>query len=172
VARIALHGEMRTPAGLLFRLREERVGDELFLQQLFEESRPLAAQLAHLPATLRAPLLHGQYQAQRQGFTAQFPAARWLVILAGEGPAGRLVYDDGTAMLHIADLALLPAWRGQGIGTALLLTLAAAVAPLPLALSVAEENLQARRLYARLGFSLTGRQPGYLHLVRSAGKAG
>jgi ribosomal protein S18 acetylase RimI-like enzyme len=148
-----------------FNLRPERPGDEIFLRQLFDSSRPLAAQLAHLPADLREMILRGQFQAQRAGHAAQFPHAARLLILVQDAPAGRVMFDATGQTLHIADIALLPAYRGQGIGTKLLRALGAQH---PLSLEVADDNFAAQRLYARLGFVLTAQQSGSLALVRPA----
>ena len=150
-------------------LRPECPGDTAFLRAVFDASRPLAAQLAHLPAALRETILRGQFQAQRAGLGAQYPQAQNLIIMVQGTPAGHLMFDDTGEATHIADIALLPGWRGQGIGTALLLSLARAAAPRGLALDVAEENIAAQRLYARLGFTVVARRPGYLQLARPAG---
>ncbi len=148
-------------------LRPQRPADEPFLRLLFDASRPLAGQLAHLPAELRETVMRGQFHAQTASLAAQFPQAAALIILVAEEQAGRVMFDATEATLHIADIALLPGRRGQGLGTALLQALAAVAAPRKLSLEVADDNFPAQRLYARLGFVLTGQQPGFLHLARS-----
>jgi ribosomal protein S18 acetylase RimI-like enzyme len=148
-------------------LRPQWPADEPFLRLLFDASRPLAGQLAHLPTELRETIMRGQFQAQTASLEAQFPQAAALIILVAEEPAGRVMFDATEATLHIADIALPPDRRGQGLGTALLQALAAAAVPRTLSLEVADDNLPAQRLYARLGFVLTGQQPGFLHLARS-----
>ena len=168
MARIELPETMRSAKGFL-RLRPERIDDAIFLRTLFDASRPLAAQLAHLPADLRETVLRGQFMAQRQTLAAQYPQASALIIVVEDELAGRLLFDAAGDALHIADIALLPSRRGQGIGTQLLQALAAAAAPRGLSLEVADDNLPAQRLYARLGFVLTGQAPGYLRLARLSG---
>lgn len=150
-------------------LRLEEAADTAFLRALFETSRPLAAQLAHLPETLRTQLLDMQFHAQHQGYKAQFPQAQpWIITSAGQN-AGRLLYDVTDVKLYIVDIALLPGWRSQGIGSALLTGLARAAAPRGLSLEVADDNFAAQRLYARLGFALTAQRPGYWSLARLPG---
>ena len=65
-------------------------------------------------------------------------------------------------------ISVREAWRGQGIGTAMLQTLIdwAEANPLidKIGLSVSADNVDAIRLYKRLGFVEEGRQPGELKL--------
>src|ERR1700757_628832 len=134
MARIELPANLPMPNGSVG-LRAEQPADAAFLRRLFDMSRPLAAQLAHLPADLRDAIMQGQFHAQCQGHRAQFPQAQGFVMTVEGAPVGRLLVDDSGMTLHIADLALLPGWRGQGIGTMLLLHLAGTAAPRGLRLS-------------------------------------
>jgi GNAT superfamily N-acetyltransferase len=81
--------------------------------------------------------------------TGQAAGAAWIRLLSGEN-RGYGYVDDATPELSIA---VLPAWRGQGIGAALLGRLVQAAQPhyRALSLSVAVDN-PAVRLYSRLGF--------------------
>lgn len=167
MARIELPETIETAAGIL-RLRPERTDDATFLRALFEASRPLAAQLAHLPAEMRELVLRGQFQAQSQALRGHYPQGEALIILQDDAAIGRLFFDAAGPAVHIADIALLPASQGQGIGTALLLALAAAAAPRGLSLEVADDNHSAQRFYARHGFIRVGQTPGYLQLTRPA----
>ena len=167
MARIELPEIIHTATGFL-RLRPEQPDDATFLRALFDASRPLAAQLAHLPAEMRDMVLRGQFQAQAQALRGQYRQGHALIILHGNEPAGRLFFDAAGPTAHIADIALLPASQGQGLGTALLLALADAAAPRGLSLEVADDNIPAQRFYARLGFTLAAQTPGFLHLTRPA----
>jgi len=166
MARIELADIIQTATGILH-LRPEQTDDATFLRTLFDATRPLAAQLAHLPADMRERVLAGQFQAQSQSLHGHYPQSQALIILHNDAPAGRLVFATGPTV-HIADIALLPARQAQGLGTALLLALANAAAPRGLSLEVADDNVAAQRLYARLGFILAGQTPGYLQLTRPA----
>jgi ribosomal protein S18 acetylase RimI-like enzyme len=83
----------------------------------------------------------------------------------------QIVELDGVAIgyacvVHAADhdfldeIAMLPAYQGRGIGSALVrdMMIAAAARCVPLRLSVLEVN-PAQRLYARLGFRVTRLEP-------------
>ena len=90
----------------------------------------------------------------------------------GHGRAVQLIAEDmrpalpeiiGTAHLwryvnvsELADVLVAEAWRGQGIGTALIMTLtthAAVSGWMPLEIGVEADNAGALRLYQRLGFA-------------------
>jgi [ribosomal protein S18]-alanine N-acetyltransferase len=71
-----------------------------------------------------------------------------------------LVFDE----VHINNLAIRPAWRGQGLGTRLLrrvLTEARRLGARRATLEVRASNLGARRLYERFGFVIAATRPGY-----------
>jgi ribosomal-protein-alanine N-acetyltransferase len=74
--------------------------------------------------------------------------------------------------IHINNLAVLPAYRRQGIGRALLdrvLSDAAADGATRALLEVRRSNEPARRLYERLGFTVAGVRRGYYsHPVEDA----
>lgn len=71
-----------------------------------------------------------------------------------------LVFDE----LHVNNLAVRPAYRGRGAGTALLrhvLAEAARLGALRATLEVRRSNDPARRLYERLGFRVAGVRRNY-----------
>jgi ribosomal-protein-alanine N-acetyltransferase len=66
--------------------------------------------------------------------------------------------------IHVTNLAVDPAWRGEGIGRLLLATLLVrhrAVGARRAFLEVRPDNVEARRLYEGLGFHQVGRRRGY-----------
>lgn len=74
------------------------------------------------------------------------------MLVDGE-PAGRLYVDRPPGELRVMDVALLPEFRGRGVGTELLRRVLAEGAATARPVTIHVERLNpARRLYARLGF--------------------
>jgi ribosomal protein S18 acetylase RimI-like enzyme len=143
-------------------LRVATDADLPFLQQVYESVR--TDELAPLPwsAEQKRAFLEMQHQAQHQHYTSHYPGAQFnLVLLAGE-PIGRLYVHRVAHELRLMDIALLPAWRGRGIGQKLLQALLAEAeaAALPLVLYVEQFN-PAYAWYGRLGFREVGEHGVY-----------
>ncbi len=156
--------EIPSPAGPLL-LRPERDEDREFRYRLFCDSRQPEFALALAPTAYQQVMAH-QFHAQTVSYRHQFPQARFDIIeLAGE-PIGRIVVNRSSAMLHLVDQAIVPAWRGRGIGTAIMRALMdeAQAAGLPVRLEVASENDPSFRLYQRLGFVPIETLPFYVRL--------
>lgn len=90
------------------------------------------------------------------------PTARVLLAFAEGGPVGVAVCFVGLStfrarpLLNIHDLAVLPEWRGRGVGRELLRAAeqrAREEGCCRLTLEVLESNLRARRLYESFGFA-------------------
>lgn len=80
---------------------------------------------------------------------------------------GRVIADEA----EVLTIAVDPAQRQQGIGARLMgrfLTESATRGAVSAFLEVAEGNAPARALYARAGFSESGRRRGYYHLPDGA----
>ncbi|KQZ44061.1 N-acetyltransferase [Duganella sp. Root1480D1] len=138
-------------------LRSEAALDRAFLRALFGEVRVRELRLAGMDQGLLQPLLDMQFEAQRQSYRQAYPLARFDIIEVDGLPAGRRIVAQAGDALHLVDLALMPAWCGNGIGSAQLrgLQREAAGAGMPLRLHVALNN-RAEALYRRLGFKETG----------------
>jgi ribosomal protein S18 acetylase RimI-like enzyme len=135
-------------------LRPAREEDTPFLRALFETSRPDAAILAAWPEAVRGPFLDQQFHFQTIHYARMYPDADRLVVVAGGSAIGRMIVSRQPAEWCLVDIALLPDWRGQGCGTALVRTVQAAACRARAAcvrLTVDFQN-PARRLYQRLGF--------------------
>jgi len=98
-----------------------------------------------------------QHRAQQQHYRAHFPLSVCQLILVDGVVAGRLWLDGREDHVHILDIALLPAWRGRGLGTRCLQDLARGGQTLGIQV---ELHNPARRLYERLGFVAQGLPQG------------
>ncbi len=108
-------------------------------------------------AAQQEAFLRMQFDAQRQSYALQSPAAEYQMILSDGRAIGRLIVDRSGDEILLMDLALLPEGRGAGAGTALVAALQdeASRAGKPLRLHVEFFN-PALRLYQRLGFQIRG----------------
>ena len=147
--------EALRPRGLSARPAQPE--DQGLLRDLFLCARPLLQSLP-LPQAELAALIDQQYGFQQAGHQRRFPPASHLVVQAGDTPIGALTLHDSAADLHIVDIVITPAVRGQGYGAALLRWVqgSAAVLGRRVTLSVDAANHGAQRLYARLGFASSG----------------
>lgn len=159
---------------LTVELRPERPEDEAFLREVYARTRQEELDRTGWDAATRAAFLEMQFHAMRRGYRAMFPRGEFAVILLDGQPAGRQVVHRTGTEIRLVDVALLPAQRGRGVGTALLQTLLAesARAGIPVRLQVLATN-RARRLYERLGFTRSGGDELYAELEwRPAGGTG
>ncbi|MDG0855621.1 GNAT family N-acetyltransferase [Roseateles puraquae] len=144
-----------------YRLRPASPADEPWQLAIYASVR--ADELAALgwPADDRDAFIALQHRAQQQHYRQHFPQAACDLILVNDAVAGRLWVDSRPDRLHILDIALLPAFRAQGLGTRCLRTLAAQAAASGRHLSIqVEVHNPARRLYERLGFAAEGEVQG------------
>lgn len=127
--------------------------DDGFLAALFASTRGDLLQAGLAPGE-HAALLELQWHAQQAGYRDEHPGAVDEIVELYGGRVGRLLVDWEEEQVTVVDVALLPAWRGEGICTALLedVKRGAAERGLPVVLHVASGN-PARRLYERLGFT-------------------
>jgi ribosomal protein S18 acetylase RimI-like enzyme len=156
----------RRAAKLDLRFRPFDEADLPLLNSVYASTR--AEELAAVPWTeaQKAAFLDMQFRAQHAHYQTHYPGAAWLVIERGGTPIGRLYVVRWPRELRLIDIAILPHYRGQGIGTAILLDLFADAADKPVTIHV-EKNNPAMRLYARLGFRPIGEHGIYDLLERA-----
>jgi ribosomal protein S18 acetylase RimI-like enzyme len=116
--------------------------------------------------------LRMQFTAQHTYYQQQFGSAHYQIIQMDGEAIGRLYLDYRTESLHIIDIALLPAFRNQGIGTHFLSEILAEgeKRKLPVRIHVEFFN-PAQRLYQRLGFRKIGDNGVYWLMEWSPGLA-
>lgn len=161
------------PPGL--HLRWITDGDLPFLAELYASTRREEVARAPWSDEEKERFLAWQFEAQHKHYQEHYPDCEFLVVeqdVETEGgrsfrePVGRLYVDRWDEEIRLVDIALLPAHRGGGHGTALLERVMAegAEAGLPVSIHVESEN-PALRLYERLGFEHVDTN-GVYHLMR------
>ncbi|MDB4917269.1 MAG: Acetyltransferase, family [Gemmatimonadetes bacterium] len=134
-------------------LRPVRDDDRDFLFGLYASTR--AEELAPVPWTEEQKtgfLLH-QFNAQTSWWTENYVGATFDVIEVEGERAGRLYVHRTPAVHAIVDIALLPRFRGRGLGTHLLEAVIAEAEGESRSVRIHVEMMNpARRLYARMGF--------------------
>ncbi|KAB7744119.1 GNAT family N-acetyltransferase [Nostocoides sp. F2B08] len=145
---------MTTQAPYRHRQRAALTSDASFLQRLFtDDRRPMLTAAGLTRATLDG-LLAMQWRAQRASHARMHPQPLDSIIEVGGRAVGRVLIDRAADRTHLVDIALLPEWRGRGIGTAVVQDLISDARSRgdAVTLSVARDNDRAVRLYRRLGF--------------------
>ena len=101
----------------------------------------------------KTAFLQMQFDAQHAYYSEHYSRAQFQIILLDGAPVGRLYVDRRVKEIRIVDIALLPEYRSQGIGSDLLKEILkeGAQAGLPVTIHVEMFN-PALRLYDRLGF--------------------
>jgi len=132
-----------------FRLRPATPADDAWQLAIYAGTRDDELALTGWPPAQCEAFVAMQHRAQQQHYRRHFPQSRCQLILVGDEVVGRLWTDERADRLHILDIALLPAWRGRGLGTRCLQDLAAGGRALSIQV---ELHNPARRLYERLGF--------------------
>jgi GNAT superfamily N-acetyltransferase len=143
-------------------LRPMTDADLPFLARLYASTRTEELAAVDWPETQKAVFLQMQFDAQHAHYRRHYHGTDWLVILRDGAPIGRLYLARWTREHRIVDIALLPAHRRAGLGTALLRDLLdeAAAAGKDVTIHVEKFN-PARTLYARLGFVPAGEEGVY-----------
>jgi ribosomal protein S18 acetylase RimI-like enzyme len=147
------------------RLRPVTDADRPFLVDLYAGLRESELEQVQWDAATKRAFVEHQFAAQDAHYRAHYPGATLDVVELGGERAGRLYVHRGPSDIRIMDIALLPAFRGRGIGTALLRGLIDEAAASARTLSIhVEQNNPARTLYDRLGFAPVGAHGIYLLL--------
>ncbi|MEA2568910.1 MAG: hypothetical protein QOI24_911 [Acidobacteriota bacterium] len=128
-------------------------GDVPFLRYLYGTTRE--EELRQLPWSeeQKAEFLDMQFQAQKSHYEDYYPDCAFLVIELQGQAIGRLYIDRQADAIEIIDIALLPQYRGRGIGQALLGEILAEGKASSRKVTIYVEHFNpARHLYDRLGF--------------------
>ncbi len=135
------------------RLRPATDADRPFLRAVYASTRETELARVPWPDEQKRAFVDEQFRLQDTYYRQHYTTAEFGVILDGDEPVGRLYVDRWEREIRIMDIALLPAARGRGIGTALIGELIAEGDRTGKAVSIhVETENPARSLYDRLGF--------------------
>ncbi|WP_005035781.1 GNAT family N-acetyltransferase [Holophaga foetida] len=143
--------------GPLLGFRPIQDDDLPFLAELYASARAdEMSQVSWSPETVRAFLLD-QFRLQHHHYQTHYPGAAFELALVDGIPAGRRYVARWPKEIRLMDLALLPSFRGQGLGRQMLVELLKESdrTGLPLSLHV-ELNNPVLAWYQRLGFEAVG----------------
>jgi ribosomal protein S18 acetylase RimI-like enzyme len=134
-------------------LRPATDSDANLLYRLYASTRADEMALVDWSELQKHEFLQMQFHAQTTYYNEQYPSASFDVIeLAGDA-IGRLYVEQREAEFRIIDIALLPHYRGRGIGRQYLQSVIdRAVANNCCVTIHVEHNNPAMGLYRRLGF--------------------
>jgi ribosomal protein S18 acetylase RimI-like enzyme len=152
-------------------LRPAGDADLEFLFQVYAATRE--EELAQVPwnAEQKEAFLRQQFGAQHAWWHEHYTGSTFDLIEVDGVPAGRFYVHRGPTDIRVVDIALLPAFRGMGIGGRLLREVFAEGDAAGKQVSVHVEKFNpARRLYERLGFREAEDKGVYLLMVREPRK--
>jgi ribosomal protein S18 acetylase RimI-like enzyme len=147
---------LRMPAALAeqgYCFRPETEADLPFLRRLYISTRWEELAVVNWTEAQKLAFLEQQFGAQRHHYLSYYADSVFDVLQASDGPVGRLYLQRKPKLHVLIDIALLPEWRGRGIGTALMEEIFAEARLDGKAIEISVEKFNpAQRLYERLGF--------------------
>jgi len=142
-----------------FSLRPMGAADGAFPYQVYASTRLEEMALVDWPPEQKEAFLRMQYDLRDRQYRAAYPEAVTEVILCGDFPAGAMITETRADAILLIDIALLPEFRGCGIGAAILRDLQKVGKKVSLHVL---RNNPAGHLYSRLGFVTVAEDSMYL----------
>ena len=150
-------------------LRDVRENDRDFLCKVYASTRMEEMELSGWPQEQIDAFLAQQFQYQDTKKKKEFPDSQYSIIVYQGKDIGRLYLDRREEEHRIIDIALLPEYRGKGLGGRIMREILeeANRKGKSVGIHVEREN-PAMHLYKRLGFVKTGEQGLYYLMVWNA----
>ena len=154
-------------SGITFRAVNEE--DQEFLLHLYSTTRAEEIEAWGWSEAQARLFLEMQFTARQRSYQAMYPGATYTLILKDGQPVGQQIADRGAKSIRLIDIAILPQYRGAGIGTLLLKDLVdeSRSKKVPIELKVSKSNTAAARLYERMGFIRLGEDAMYYEMMRN-----
>lgn len=97
-------------------VRPVTVADKRFLFAVYASTRTEELATTNWTPTGRQAFLQSQFETRQEGYRAHFPKAKHQIICTGRTAIGVCSTQLEADALRLLDLALLPDYRGAGIG--------------------------------------------------------
>lgn len=153
-----------------YSLRPATAADSEFMHAVYASAR--TEELAPVPWTneQKTEFLRSQSHAQLTYYAEHYPNAEYSIVTLNGVDVGRMLTEHHAEDLRLMDMGLLPEYRGQGVGTALVTDVVARgeALGLPVVLHVESFN-PAKRLYERFGFVDDGEVGAYRRMKLPCG---
>ncbi|MEP6848644.1 MAG: GNAT family N-acetyltransferase [Acidobacteriota bacterium] len=133
------------------RLRPVTVEDGEFLLEVYAAAREIEMAMVSWDETQKLVFLRQQLTAQTSYYASEFPTASHDIILFDDSAAGRLFVERKPELTTILDITVLPRYRKNGIGSALVAALLDEKRPVNVQV---EPFNPSRNLFESLGFSV------------------
>jgi len=153
-------------------LRPITAEDREFLLRLYRSTREEELATTSWGEDEKSAFILHQFSAQHIEYSRAYPNGDFRVVLVDGEPAGRLYLNRMPEQLRIVDIAMLPEFRGRGIGGSIVADVIARgeAEGVPVTIHVERFN-PALRLYDRLGFRPIEDRGVYLLMERPVGSA-
>lgn len=142
-------------------LRPAGIVDEVFLLELYAQTRAEELAQSGLDALQREVFVQMQFRARQTSYQAAYPLATDEIICTAAGvPVGRVLVDRKQDGMRLIDIEIMTERRRQGFGTQVIreLQYECAARDWEMSLQVLKGS-PAERLYRRLGFKVAGEDP-------------
>jgi ribosomal protein S18 acetylase RimI-like enzyme len=153
------------PTTVAFALRQAVPADAAFEQHLYASTRD---DLRPLGPEVFDGLVGMQFRAQSMSIRLDHPRADKKIVMVDDAPVGRIIVDADGLDIEVIDVALLPEFRGHGIGSSVLRGVLAHADRVGRSVKLhVEKQSRAVRLYERLGFAISADVGMYFAMSRS-----
>ncbi|HKJ79890.1 MAG TPA: GNAT family N-acetyltransferase [Prolixibacteraceae bacterium] len=148
-------------------IRSVTTRDFSFLKKVYRSTREDELKLTGWDESEKEKFIEFQFNAQHSHYTNAYKGAEFNLILLKKTPIGRLYLWRTESQIRIMDIALLPEYRGKGIGTRILNSLIRESEKSVKKLNIhVEHNNPALSLYERMGFKKTDDTGVYYFMER------
>lgn len=142
--------------------------DQEFLYRVYASTRLMELAATGWPQEQIDSFLRQQFGFQHQDYIKNYTTAQFDIILCDQKPIGRLYLDRRKKDIRIIDIALLPQFRRQGIGSGIFKDLINEADDRQVILSLhVEQDNPILPYYERLNFKNQGIQGAYYFMKRS-----
>jgi ribosomal protein S18 acetylase RimI-like enzyme len=158
------------------KLKDNNIGLRLFSEKdipflkkvYFSTREEELKQVSDWTDEMKNTFLTHQFDAQHEYYQKNYVGAKFCVVEHRHKPIGRLYYDENFENgIRIIDIAILPEFQNQGIGSEILKGLFERSKAIQQPVTIHVESFNpAMNLYKRLGFQKISETNGVYHLLQ------